>query len=87
MSLLSANLASLYARHPDLRSLALEEAGEGPLAVEQAACTRGTTRRGRRAASWIGSCPPGSARRSSSASAWATCPRPSCGCIPEGPWW
>jgi hypothetical protein len=38
MSLLSANLASLYARHPDLRSLALEEAGEGPLAVEQAAC-------------------------------------------------
>ncbi len=38
MSLLEANLRALYARHPDLRSLELEEALEGPLTLEQAAC-------------------------------------------------
>jgi hypothetical protein len=38
MSLLAANLHSLYSRHPGLRSLTLEEAADGPLALEQAAC-------------------------------------------------
>jgi hypothetical protein len=38
MSLLSDNLRALYARHPDLRSLALEEVAEGPLALEPASC-------------------------------------------------
>jgi hypothetical protein len=38
MSLLSDNLRVLYGRHPGLRSLGLESAGEGPLAVESSAC-------------------------------------------------
>jgi hypothetical protein len=38
MSLLEQNLRALYARHPDLKDLELESAGEGPLAIETAAC-------------------------------------------------
>jgi len=38
MSLLSDNLRALYGRHPGLRGLGLESAGEGPLAVESSAC-------------------------------------------------
>ena len=38
MNLLSRNLRALYARHPGLQHLGLESAGDGPLAVETAAC-------------------------------------------------
>jgi hypothetical protein len=38
MSLLADNLRALYGRHPGLRGLGLESAGEGPLAVESSAC-------------------------------------------------
>jgi hypothetical protein len=46
MSLLEGNLRALYARHPELKNLGLESAGEGPLAIEKAACGLPTARLG-----------------------------------------
>jgi hypothetical protein len=44
MSLLQENLRALYSRHPELSKAGLEEAGEGPLAIEAAACGLPTAR-------------------------------------------
>ena len=44
MSPLENNLRALYSRHPDLKSLGLEAAGQGPLAIETAACGLPTAR-------------------------------------------
>ena len=85
MSLLSDNLRALYGRHPGLRGLGLESAGEGPLAVESSACGLPTAKF---QDAYLHSRydPREEARRSSWASAWDTCRRSSWSCTPGAPW-